>query len=140
MAKFRGLHVMAGIAAMIVAALLGSAMGLNNTAVVTSSCVVFVAVSMWVDSIVSRRRRAASTLEEQQGRGPQLVQQSLAQPAPEPQALQQPAPQQPAQQPVKQPLQQPRQMTPREHPQDNIRPAQRRTPHKETSKREGNAA
>jgi hypothetical protein len=56
-AKFRGLHVVAGIAAMLVAAMLGSAMRLNNTAVVMSSCVVFVAVAMWTDSAISKRRR-----------------------------------------------------------------------------------
>jgi hypothetical protein len=58
-AKFRGLHVVAGIAAMLVAAMLGSAMGLNNTAVVMSSCVAFVAVAMWTDSAISKRRRDA---------------------------------------------------------------------------------
>jgi hypothetical protein len=63
-AKFRGLHVVAGIAAMLVAAVLGSAMGLNNTAVVMSSCVVFVAVAMWTDSAISKRRREALGLEE----------------------------------------------------------------------------
>ncbi|MDR7160481.1 hypothetical protein [Arthrobacter sp. BE255] len=64
MAKFRGLHVVAGIAAMLVAAMLGSAMRLNNTAVVMSSCVVFVAVAMWADSAISKRRREASSLSE----------------------------------------------------------------------------
>jgi hypothetical protein len=63
-AKFRGLHVVAGIAAMLVAAVLGSAMGLNNTAVVMSSCVVFVAVAMWTDSAISKRRREALGVEE----------------------------------------------------------------------------
>ena len=38
---------MAGIVAMGVTAVLGSVMGLNNTAVFTSSCVAYVAVSMW---------------------------------------------------------------------------------------------
>ncbi|MCU1519062.1 MAG: hypothetical protein JWQ75_3783 [Pseudarthrobacter sp.] len=49
--------MVAGIAAMVVAAMLGSAMRLNDTAVVMSSCVVFVAVAMWADSVISRRRR-----------------------------------------------------------------------------------
>jgi hypothetical protein len=63
-AKFRGLHVVAGIAAMLVAALLGSAMRLNNTAVVMSSCVVYVAVAMWTDSALARRRRESLTLQQ----------------------------------------------------------------------------
>jgi hypothetical protein len=63
-AKFRGLHVVAGIAAMLVAAFLGSAMKLNNTAVVMSSCVVFVAVAMWADSALTRRRRESLTLQQ----------------------------------------------------------------------------
>jgi len=54
----------AGIAAMIVAGMLGSAMRLNNTAVVMSSCVVFVAVAMWADSAIAKRRREAQTLQE----------------------------------------------------------------------------
>jgi hypothetical protein len=63
-AKFRGLHVVAGIAAMMVAAVLGSAMKLNNTSIVMSSCVVFVAVAMWTDSALTRRRREALTLQQ----------------------------------------------------------------------------
>jgi hypothetical protein len=63
-ANFRGLHVVAGIAAMMVAAMLGSAMKLNNTAVVMSSCVVFVAVAMWADSALARRRRESLTLQQ----------------------------------------------------------------------------
>ena len=47
---------MAGIVAMGVAAALGIVMGLNNTAVFTSSCVVFVAVSLWVQSRVAKFR------------------------------------------------------------------------------------
>lgn len=47
---------MAGIVAMGVTAVLGSVMGLNNTAVFTSSCVAYVAVSMWAESRFSRRR------------------------------------------------------------------------------------
>ena len=47
---------MAGIAAMGVAAVLGIIMGLNNTAVFTSSCVAYVAVSLWVESRVAQFR------------------------------------------------------------------------------------
>lgn len=54
--RFRGLHIVAGIVAMGVAAVLGSIMGLNNTAVFTSSCAAYVAVSMWAESRLSRRR------------------------------------------------------------------------------------
>lgn len=50
---------MAGIAAMMLAGMLGTAMGLNNTATYMASGVTFVAVSLWVDSRMSRRRRAA---------------------------------------------------------------------------------
>lgn len=56
--------MVAGVAAMLVAAMLGSAMKLNNTAVVMSSCVVFVAVAMWADSALSRRRRESLTLTQ----------------------------------------------------------------------------
>lgn len=48
---------MAGIAAMVLTGILGTAMGLNNTAAFMSSCVAFVAVSLWTDSRISRRRR-----------------------------------------------------------------------------------
>ena len=48
---------MAGIAAMVLTGILGTAMGLNNTATFMSSCVAFVAVSMWMDSRITRRRR-----------------------------------------------------------------------------------
>ena len=47
---------MAGIAATALTYVLGTAMGLNNTAVFTSSCVAYVAVSMWAESRLSRRR------------------------------------------------------------------------------------
>lgn len=47
---------MTGIVAMGVAAALGTVMGLNNTAVFTSSCVVFVAVALWVQSRVAKFR------------------------------------------------------------------------------------
>lgn len=56
--------MVAGIAAMLVAAILGSAMRLNNTAVVMSSCVVFVAVAMWADSALARRRRDSLSLQQ----------------------------------------------------------------------------
>jgi hypothetical protein len=55
--KFRGWHIVAGIAAMVLTGILGTAMGLNNTAAFMSSCVAFVAVSMWMDSRITRRRR-----------------------------------------------------------------------------------
>ena len=48
---------MAGIAAMVLTGILGTAMGLNNTAAFMSSCVAFVAVSMWMDSRITLRRR-----------------------------------------------------------------------------------
>ncbi|WP_346925885.1 hypothetical protein [uncultured Arthrobacter sp.] len=57
MGKFRGWHIVAGIAAMVLTGILGTAMGLTNTAAFMSSCVAFVAVSMWVDSRISLRRR-----------------------------------------------------------------------------------
>src|SRR4051794_26422137 len=51
---------MAGIAAMVLTGILGTAMGLNNTGTFMSSCVAFVAVSMWADSRITRRRRATA--------------------------------------------------------------------------------
>ena len=50
---------MAGLAAMLLAGIVGTAMGLNNTATFMASGVAFVAVSLWVDSRISRRRSAA---------------------------------------------------------------------------------
>ena len=47
---------MAGIAAMAVAAVLGMIVHLNNTAIFTSSCVAYVAVSMWAEGKISKRR------------------------------------------------------------------------------------
>jgi hypothetical protein len=41
---------------MSVAAVLGMIVELNNTAIFTSSCVAYVAVSMWAESRISRRR------------------------------------------------------------------------------------
>ena len=55
---------MAGIAAMVLTGILGTAMGLNNTAAFMSSCVAFVAVSMWTESRISRRRAAQRTAQE----------------------------------------------------------------------------
>jgi hypothetical protein len=49
----------AGIAAMLLAGFVGTAMGLNNTAAYMASGVAFVAVSLWVDSRISRRRSTA---------------------------------------------------------------------------------
>ncbi|SDL56307.1 hypothetical protein SAMN04487916_110163 [Arthrobacter sp. ov407] len=49
---------MAGIAAMLLAGLFGTVMGLNNTATYLASGVAFVAVSLWVDSRITRRRSA----------------------------------------------------------------------------------
>ncbi|MET3950514.1 hypothetical protein [Arthrobacter sp. UYEF36] len=66
MGKFRGWHIVAGIAAMVLTGILGTAMGLNNTAAFMSSCVAFVAVSMWMDSRITlrRRERARETARE----------------------------------------------------------------------------
>jgi hypothetical protein len=50
------LHIVAGIAAMGVAAVLGMIVHLNNTAIFTSSCVAYVAVSMWAEGKISKRR------------------------------------------------------------------------------------
>jgi hypothetical protein len=55
------LHIVAGIAAMVLTAALGTAMGLTNTASFMSGCVAFVAVSKGMDSYFARRRRAAAT-------------------------------------------------------------------------------
>jgi hypothetical protein len=68
--KFRGWHIVAGIAAMVLTGILGTAMGLNNTATFMSSCVAFVAVSMWMDSRIARRRRetARETAREETAR------------------------------------------------------------------------
>jgi hypothetical protein len=69
--KFRGWHIVAGIAAMVLTGILGTAMGLNNTATFMSSCVAFVAVSMWMDSRIARRRRetARETAREETAGG-----------------------------------------------------------------------
>ena len=49
---------MAGIAAMLLAGILGTAMGLNNTATFMASGVAFVAVSLWVDSRICSAAQA----------------------------------------------------------------------------------
>lgn len=48
---------------MVLTGILGTAMGLNNTAAFMSSCVAFVAVSMWTDSRLTRRRREEAARE-----------------------------------------------------------------------------
>ena len=57
MGKFRGWHILAGIAAMVLTGILGTVMGLNYTAAFMASCVAFVAVALWTDSRITRRRR-----------------------------------------------------------------------------------
>ncbi|WP_395400042.1 hypothetical protein ACHMXB_16490 [Arthrobacter sp. UC242_113] len=64
MVRFRGLHIVAGIVAMGVAAALGIIMGLNNTAVFTSSCVVYVAVSLFVQSRLAKIRTRLQELPQ----------------------------------------------------------------------------
>lgn len=63
---------MAGFAAMLLTAALGTAMGLNNTAAFMASCVSFVAVSKGMESHLARRRReaAARLLERGQSSRP----------------------------------------------------------------------
>lgn len=56
---------MAGIAAMVLTGFLGTAMGLSNTATFMASCVAFVAVSLWTDSRIARRRRLTARGEAQ---------------------------------------------------------------------------
>ena len=51
---------MAGIAAMVLTGILGTAMGLSNTAAFMASAVAFVGVSLWTDGRISRRRRMAA--------------------------------------------------------------------------------
>jgi hypothetical protein len=48
---------------MALAASLGSAMGLNFAATFMFACVVFVAVSFWVDARIARRRRSTQALD-----------------------------------------------------------------------------
>ena len=65
---------MAGIAAMLLAGIFGTAMGLNITATYLASGVAFVAVSLWVDSRISRRRSAAGNAGPGPGPGQDLGQ------------------------------------------------------------------
>ncbi|WP_307794424.1 hypothetical protein [Arthrobacter cavernae] len=51
---------MAGAAAMACAIPVAYAMGLNFVAAFTFACVVFVAVAMWVESKIARRRSEAA--------------------------------------------------------------------------------
>ncbi len=60
MGKFRGWHILAGIAAMVLTGILGTVMGLNNTAAFMAGCVAFVGVALWTDSRIARRRYQAA--------------------------------------------------------------------------------
>ena len=60
---------MAGFAAMLLTAVLGTAMGLNNTAAFMASCVAFVAVSKGMESHLARRRREAAARLQGSSRG-----------------------------------------------------------------------
>lgn len=66
MGKFRGWHILAGIAALVLTGTLGTVMGLNYTAAFTAGCVAFVAVALWTDSRISRRRRETARETERQ--------------------------------------------------------------------------
>lgn len=59
MGNFKGWHIVAGVAAMACAIPLAYAMGLNFVATFTFACVVFVAVAMWVEAKIARRRSEA---------------------------------------------------------------------------------
>jgi chloramphenicol 3-O-phosphotransferase len=59
----------AGFAAMLLTAALGTAMGLNNTAAFMASCVAFVAVSKGMESHLARRRREAAARLPGQNQG-----------------------------------------------------------------------
>lgn len=67
MGKFRGWHILAGIAAMLLTGILGTVMGLNATAAFMASCVAFVAVALWTDSRLARRNRDAAEPEGSSG-------------------------------------------------------------------------
>ncbi|WP_347108802.1 hypothetical protein AAHB33_18445 [Paenarthrobacter sp. S56] len=69
MGNFRGWHIVAGMAAMALAAPLGSALGLNFVATFMFACVVFVAVAMWTESRIARRREAAGAASTPEGSG-----------------------------------------------------------------------
>jgi hypothetical protein len=64
----------AGFAAMLLTAALGTAMGLNNTAAFMASCVAFVAVSKGMESHLARRRREAAARLPGQGQRQNQVQ------------------------------------------------------------------
>jgi len=64
---------MAGFAAMLLAGIFGTAVGLNNTATYLASGVAFVAVSLGVDSWISRRRSAAGKPAADAGNDPELA-------------------------------------------------------------------
>ena len=49
---------------MVLAALFGMSVGLSNTATFMSSCVAYVAVSMWMEGRIAKRRRALGGLVE----------------------------------------------------------------------------
>ncbi|MGP0223760.1 hypothetical protein [Paenarthrobacter sp. NCHU4564] len=69
MGNFKGWHIVAGLAAMALAAPLGSALGLNFVATFMFACVVFVAVAMWTESKIARRRDAADAANAPQAPG-----------------------------------------------------------------------
>ena len=56
MRKFKGWHIVAGLAAVAVAIPLGSLMGLKSVAAFMFAGVAFVAVAFWVDHKLARRR------------------------------------------------------------------------------------
>jgi hypothetical protein len=64
---------LAGIAAMLLAGIFGTAMGLNNTATYLASGVAFVAVSLWVDSRISRHRDAVRRADPDAGPDAELA-------------------------------------------------------------------
>ncbi|MFJ4210644.1 hypothetical protein ACIPY2_19490 [Paenarthrobacter sp. NPDC089675] len=67
MGNFKGWHIVAGMAAMALAAPLGSALGLNFVATFMFACVVFVAVAMWTEARIARRREAAGAAGAPEG-------------------------------------------------------------------------
>lgn len=71
MGKFRGWHILAGIAAMVLTGILGTVMGLNNTAAFMAGCVAFVGVALWTDSRISRRRFKAAEQQNPARQGAQ---------------------------------------------------------------------
>jgi len=55
---------------MVLTGILGTVMGLNNTAAFMASCVAFVAVALWTDSRISRRRRETAREAARETSGP----------------------------------------------------------------------